>query len=285
MRPMLLKRFAAARIDPVEVRAPNAPGRTRRRLLGLPIAGIGAAMVPALFGRSARAAELTSVVAAAKPSIVAIGLFAPLQNPQFRFLGSGFAVGDGKQVVTCAHVIPTIDPARRESIAVAVPGAEGTKVYQAKPAVLDRDADLAVLDFEGPALPALALADAADIREGTDVVLLGFPIGSALGLFAAAHRGVIAAITPMITPALNSNNLKAQKLQVMRGPPISLLQLDATTFPGNSGGPLIDVATGRVVGVISLGLAKGNRESAIQYPSGISYAVPVGYLAPLLGPR
>ena len=271
--------------------APPMPESGRRRLLGLPLAALAGAALPAAVAlaaaspRGAHAAGLPDVVAAAKPSIVAIGLYAPLQNPQFRFLGSGFAVGDGKRVVTCAHVIPTIDPGKRESVAIAVPGSEKTRVYQARLGVLDRDADLAVLEFEGPSLPALPLADAAEIREGSDVLLMGFPIGSALGLFPAAHRGVISAVTPLIVPAANSAGLRAENVQVMRGKPIQLLQLDATTFPGNSGGPLIDVGTGRVVGVISLGVSKGTRESALQYPSGISYAVPVGYVSPLVKVR
>jgi len=182
-------------------------------------------------------------------------------------------------------VIPTIDPTKNESIAVAVPGGDNSKVYRATPSAINRDADIAVLNFDGPALPPLALAAEDEIREGADVVLLGFPLGSALGLFAAAHRGTIAAITPRIVPAMSSAGLRSKSVQVMRGEPIQLLQLDATTFPGNSGGPLIDLATGRVVGIISLGLTKGNRESAIQYPTGISYAVPVQYIAPLVGKR
>jgi len=256
----------------------------RRRWLGTALCLPMAAAAHGLLPRRAAAAGLPDLVAASKPSVVAIGIVAPLQSPQFRFLGTGFAVGNGQRVVTCAHVVPTLDVEKRESLAIAVPGGSGSgsKIYRTRVASTNRDADLAVLEFDGPALPALALADAAEVREGVDVVLMGFPLGSALGLFAASHRGVIAAITPMIIPAASSSNLRAQSVQVMRGAPIQLLQLDATTFPGNSGGPLLDASTGRVVGVISLGLAKGSRESAIQYPTGISYAVPVRYVASLL---
>ena len=233
----------------------------------------------------AHAADIPALVAAAKPSIVAIGTFSRLQNPQFRFLGSGFAAGNGRQVVTSAHVIPTLDPALNEVIAVAIPEGTNTRVYEAKPQTIDRDSDLAVLEMSGPALPPLAIAPAGEAREGAEVVLMGYPIGSALGLFPAVHRGVIAAVTPMINPSPRAASLKANQIQVMRGDPITLLQLDATTFPGNSGGPVIDSATGRVVGVVNLGIAKGNRESAIQFPTGISYAVPVRYLLPMLTAR
>lgn len=229
-----------------------------------------------------RAAELSTIVARVKPSIVAIGVHAPLQNPRFRFLGSGFIVDDGRRAVTAAHVIPAVAPEKQESIAIAVPSGERARILPARVAIVDKDSDLGVLAFDGPALPALALATLEEIREGDEVLLMGFPIGSALGLFAAAHQGIIAAITPMIIPAASSAGLRTQNLKVLRGKPIQLLQLDATAYPGNSGGPLIDTTTGRVVGVMSFGLTKGSRESAIQYPTGISYAIPSRYVRTLL---
>ncbi len=257
----------------------------RRRWLRAALVPPLASALPGLYGRSALASDVPAIIAAAKPSIVAIGVAAPLQTPQFRFVGSGFVVDNGLRIVTCAHVVPTLDAEKRESIAIAVPGGESARLIRVRIAALHRDSDVAVLEFDGPPLPALRLAETAEVREGTDVVLMGFPLGGALGLFAATHRGIIAAITPMIVPAASSSNLRSQSVNVMRGAPIQLLQLDATSFPGNSGGPLMDAATGRVLGIVSLGLAKGTRESAIQHPTGISYAVPVRYVAAALGPR
>jgi len=257
----------------------------RRRLLRLPLATLAGAAMPLALARAAAAADVPAVVAASKASVVAVGLYTPLQNPQFRFRGSGFAVGDGRRVVTCAHVLPTIDPARREAVAIALPGDGAARVIRVRPGPENRDADLAVLEFDGPALPPLQLADPADIREGGDVVVLGFPIGAVLGLFVAAHRGTIAAVTPQIVPSAVASGLSRQNLQVMRGEPLRLLQLDATTFPGNSGGPLIDAASGRVAGVISLGVTRRTRDGASAQPIGISFAVPVDYLAALLATR
>lgn len=257
----------------------------RRRLLARLTALPAAFALPAALPSPARGAELPALVARSKPSIVAIGVHAPLQSPRFRFLGSGFIVGDGRRAVTAAHVVPVVAPEKRESIAIAVPFGEGARILAARVEVIDKDSDLAVLAFDSESLPALPLADPEEIREGAEVLLMGFPIGSALGLFAATHRGIIAAVTPMIIPAAGSAGLRAKHLQVLRGKPIQLLQLDATAYPGNSGGPLIDTATGRVVGVMSFGLAKGSRESAIQYPSGISYAIPSRYVRKLLEQR
>lgn len=259
------------------------PARRRllRGLAGVPLA----ACFPSLIVGRAVAADVPAVVAAAKPSVVAVGVHAPLQNPKFRFLGTGFVVGDGRKVVTCAHVVPTLDPAKREAIAIAVPLADGARIHPARAASLDRDHDLAVLEFEGGPLPALALASPDEVREGADVLVMGFPIGNALGLFAASHRGIIAAITPNVVPATTAAGLQSQNLHVMRGAALQLLQLDATAYPGNSGGPLIDAASGKVAGVMSFGLAKGGKEGALQYPTGISYAIPSRYVSALLERR
>jgi S1-C subfamily serine protease len=60
------------------------------------------------------------------------------------------------------------------------------------------------------------------------------------------------------------------------------MQLDATAYPGNSGGPVIDIETGDVVGVLQGGVVKGTREAALSAPTGISYAVLIRDAAPLL---
>ena len=60
-------------------------------------------------------------IARIKPSIVAVGTFVPMRNPQFEFRGTGFAVADGSLIATNHHVIPSIlDPERNESLAVAI---------------------------------------------------------------------------------------------------------------------------------------------------------------------
>jgi len=61
-----------------------------------------------------------------------------------------------------------------------------------------------------------------------------------------------------------------------------IFQLDATAYPGNSGSPLFDVDTGEVIGVISMVLIKGTKESALSQPSGITYAVPSNFLLDIL---
>ena len=121
--------------------------------------------------------------------------------------------------------------------------------------------------------------------EGTEIVLIGYPIGSALGLHAASHRGIVAAVVPLASPLPTTTGLEARNIQALRATPLDILQLDVTAYPGNSGSPVIDVQTGLVLGVISMTMIKGTRESAMTSPSGISYAVPVQQLAGMLPAR
>ena len=260
---------------------------TRRLLLrgaGLlaaaPIAG------PALLAsKPATAQDLPRLVARVRPSIVAVGSFNRLRSPQFRFRGTGFAIGDGNTIATCAHVLPELDPSTQEQLALAVPMDGGARIHTLSPVATNLETDLAVLRFTGPPLPALELAEPAEAAEGADVVLIGFPLGARLGLYPATHRGVIAAIAPMVLPGQRAAALDPKAVQRLRGEPVVVLQLDITAYPGNSGSPLIDARSGRVLGVVSMVTVKGARENAISAPSGISYALPVRHLVALASPE
>jgi len=59
-------------------------------------------------------------------------------------------------------------------------------------------------------------------------------------------------------------------------------QLDATAYPGNSGSPVFELATGSVVGVVNSVVVKETRETMLSSPSGITYAVPAKYIKALL---
>jgi serine protease Do len=45
-----------------------------------------------------------------------------------------------------------------------------------------------------------------------------------------------------------------------------LLQLDATAYPGNSGGPVFDAASGQVLGVVNMVLVKAGPRKRAQQP-------------------
>jgi S1-C subfamily serine protease len=86
-------------------------------------------------------------------------------------------------------------------------------------------------------------------------------------------------------PAATAQQLDPRALLRLREGNYELFQLDATAYPGNSGGPLLDADTGQVLGIVNMVLVKGGRESALSNPTGISYAVPVRHLHELLKGR
>jgi S1-C subfamily serine protease len=134
--------------------------------------------------------------------------------------GTGFGVAAG--VLTAAHVVG-------DATQVQMVASDGS-VQIASVARVDSSRDLALLTPDQP-LPALDLELAASQRQGTDVVLLGYPLD--LGKQSTLTRGIISAVR------LNDNGL-------------DFVQTDAAVAPGNSGGPLLNVQ-GKVIGMLILG--------------------------------
>lgn len=232
-------------------------------------------------------AGLPEVVEALKPSVLPVGSYNPVKNPRFSFHGTGFVVGNGNLVITNAHVLPSGANVDLDAkLMVLLPRAVGMPELRAA-SVVDSDPvrDLAVLRIEGSPLPALKLGDSAEVREGQAVALMGFPMGGALGFRAVTHRGIVASIANVAPPAPTSRQLDERLVRQLREGPLELLQLDATAYPGNSGGPLFDPDTGLVLGVLSMGLLKSTRESALGQPTGISYAVPARHVSAMIKDR
>ncbi|HVV82470.1 MAG TPA: serine protease [Kofleriaceae bacterium] len=149
--------------------------------------------------------------------------------------GSGFVIrrldGGVAQVLTCSHVVRSL-------------GAEGIQVAgQPASLVIDLSSegvDLAVLAVPGLAEPsAFVLACGA---VGDEVELLGFePAGG--GPIAVPHRG---RITKASLTAIGGHNRAAWQLELA----------DGDIEGGHSGGPVVRVETGQVVGVIAMGPEK-----------------------------
>lgn len=226
--------------------------------------------------------ELVETITRIKPSIVGIGTLLPTRQPPGQLLGTGFVVGNGRQIVTNAHVVAKeLALEKKEFLAVFIGSESHPEIRPATKTYLDEEHDLVLLEVAGTPLPTLRLASNQPVREGQRYAFTGFPIGGVLGLFPATHRGIISAITPIATPAFNANQLTRDKIQQLRTP-FQVFQLDATAYPGNSGSPLYNPATGVVVGVINKVFVKQGRESVLANPSGITYAIPVEYVAQLL---
>ena len=233
-----------------------------------------------------QAHSLARIVGASRGSVVPIGTFNQLQSPRFRFRGTGFALADGNIIATCFHVLPEPKEAASSGDLVAqLREPNGEAAWRTcKLLASDRYRDLCVLRLEGPRLPALPLASDHEVEAavGSAVAFIGFPIGGLLGFSPVVHHGIISSHVSSIAPPPIAGQLTERSIASMRAGAFEILQLDATAYPGNSGGPLFNAESGNVVGVISMVLVKGTRESAISTPTGITYAVPTHHLAALL---
>lgn len=227
-------------------------------------------------------ADLPATVAKIKPSIVAVGTFMAIRPRQKQPAGTGFVVS-GNHAVTNSHVVPRkLDEGRRETLALYLPGPDNRVLMRKATLVADDpEHDLALLRFDGGALPALRLGSGKDVREGQAAAFTGYPILNALGLYPATHRATIAAISPVAAPVGSERELTPNMIKRLSDP-FRVFQLDAVAYPGNSGSPLYDIETGRVLGVINSVYVKQTKETAISSPSGISYAIPVDHVHALL---
>lgn len=228
-------------------------------------------------------ADLRPLMQSVRESVLPVGIFNALNSPRFTFRGSGFVVGDGNLLLTNAHVLPEGNASPPPQLAVLVMRSDGGR--EARMATLlrvDRSHDLALLQLDGAALPALTLAAAGGVQEGLEVALVGFPIGGVLGFAPVIHRGIVSSLTTIALPAATAQQLQERTVARLRDGAFAVYQLDATAYPGNSGGPLLDAKTGQVVGVVNMVLVRGTRESALSNPTGITYAIPVQFALELL---
>ncbi len=231
----------------------------------------------------AHAKSLPDVIDQIRVGVVGVGTFQASRRPPVKILGTGFAVSDGRHIVTNYHVIPRIlDEEHRERLAVFTGRGKKTQVHSVRVLETDRLHDLALLAItDGKKLKPLPLGGNRYVREGSEIAFTGFPIGMVLGLYPVTHRGIVSAVTPVVIPAMSSRQLTPRIIKRMRDP-YQVYQLDATAYPGNSGSPLYLAGSGRVIGVINSVLVKSTKEAALRDPSGITYAVPVRFVRRLL---
>ena len=236
------------------------------------------------FGQGAHANPLEKTIAEVKPSIVGVGSYQKTRSPQIRFVGTGWATGDGMSIVTNSHVVAELpDGVNIEQLGIVVAQGDGVVFRPARLVARDAVHDLAHLRLiDGPPLPALKLGDSTKVQEGHDLAFTGFPLGMVLGLHHVTHRATLSAITPIVMPSLNSNKLDARAIIALSRDVFKIFQLDGTAYPGNSGSPVYDPETGAVLGIINMVFVKGLKESAITAPSGITYAVPSRYIEAIL---
>jgi len=227
-------------------------------------------------------ADLVQTLAKVKPSIVGVGTILPTRNPARIFSGTGFVVGDGLTVVTNVHVLPpALDEAQKERLVVYSGAALNPQTHEARVVARDPEHDIALLRLSGSPLPAMTLGDSNTVREGATMAFTGLPLGMVLGFNPATHRGIVAAITPYVSPTYNSRQLNAKVIRRLARPFV-VFQLDAIAYPGNSGSPMYDPETGVVYGVLNSVFIKESKENLLKQPSGITYVIPGNYIRELL---
>ena len=235
-----------------------------------------------MTGTYANAAGLADTIAKIRDGIVAIGTYQATRRPPNEFHGTGFAVGDGEHIITNAHVLPvTLKTDQKERLAVFIGDGLNAEARSATIIDMDIEHDLALLKIDGKPLPPLQIGDSQGVREGEAIAFTGFPIGMVLGLYPVTHQGIVSAVTPIAIPAVSSGRLDAATIKRLRKP-YKVFQLDATAYPGNSGSPVYEPATGRVIGVINKVFVKETKENLLTQPSGITYAIPSRYIGELL---
>ena len=228
------------------------------------------------------AKTLPQVIKQVKPSIVGVGTVQTTRRPPSKLMGTGFVVADGYHIITNYHVIPrNLNVERNEQLVIFYRQNKQVKYRKVRVLAKDKKHDLALLRIEGRKFPAMKVETSRKAQEGETIAFTGFPIGAVLGLFPVTHRGIISSISPVVIPAPSSSTLSIEMIKRLRDP-YFVYQLDATAYPGNSGSPMFDSHNGKVLGVINKVFIKESKESILQKPSGITYAIPAKYIIKLL---
>ncbi len=170
----------------------------------------------------------------------------PSQPQKQKAEGTGFEIDTKGNILTAEHVV-----AGATSISVQFQDGSTAK---ASLVGSDKSTDSAVIHVDVPAsqLHPLTLGNSAATQPGQAVVAIGSPFGLAetmtAGIVSATNRTITAPNQFSITGAI---------------------QTDAAVNHGNSGGPLIDVATNTVIGV------NDQIQSDTNDNAGIAFAVPI----------
>lgn len=162
------------------------------------------------------------------------------RQPAPRVVGSGFVIDSNGYILTNAHVVKD-----RKSITVVM---SDRSEYPAKLVGSDSRSDIALLKIDAHHLPKVHIGDPGKLQVGQWVVAIGSPFGFDY----TATQGIISGLGRSL-PGANY---------------VPFIQTDAAVNPGNSGGPLFNLA-GEVIGVNSQIYSQtGGYE-------GVSFAVPI----------
>jgi serine protease Do len=165
----------------------------------------------------------------------------PAPPRQAQGIGSGFIISEDGYILTNAHVVA-------EAAEVTVRMADAKREFTAKVVGADERTDIALLKVDGNGLPVVTLGKAANLEPGQWVAAIGSPFG-----FANTITAGIVSATDRALPADTY---------------VPFIQTDVAVNPGNSGGPLLNLA-GEVVGINSMIYSRTGGFM------GVSFAIPI----------
>ena len=211
------------------------------------------------FSYISRAAQVTSkevnrvaVIADVMSKVFLVDSIQP--SRAVKETGSAFCIAPG-YFVTCAHVVQSYDKAAipedtssfgQDAILKLV---QNDRAYSAQLIDFDLKNDLAILKAD---ISVDSLKIDGDINPGEDVVIIGSPHGYENNV----STGIV-------------GGLDRQVYQFEGAP--TYMFIDASVFPGSSGGPVIKLSSGEVVGMITLIVSS-------EGDYGLNAALPASYI-------
>ena len=166
------------------------------------------------------------------------------QNQVESGAGSGVIISSDGYILTCAHVV---DGASTITVTI------DDKDYTATLVGEDTTSDIAVIKIDADGLTPATVGDSDSLKVGQSVMAVGNPLGELGG---TVTGGMISALNRSVTiQGTSSTNT------------MSLIQMDASVSPGNSGGGLFNM-NGELIGIV-------NAKSSSSDAEGLGFAIPI----------
>ena len=166
------------------------------------------------------------------------------QNQVESGAGSGVIISSDGYILTCAHVV---DGASTITVTI------GDKDYTATLVGEDTTSDIAVIKIDADGLTPATVGNSDSLKVGQSVMAVGNPLGELGG---TVTGGMISALNRSVT-IQGSSSVNT----------MSLIQMDASVSPGNSGGGLFNMH-GELVGIV-------NAKSSSSDAEGLGFAIPI----------
>ena len=166
------------------------------------------------------------------------------QNQVESGAGSGVIISSDGYILTCAHVV---DGASTITVTI------GDKDYTATLVGEDTTSDIAVIKIDADGLTPATVGNSDNLKVGESVMAVGNPLGELGG---TVTSGIVSALNRSVS-IQGSSSVNT----------MSLIQMDASVSPGNSGGGLFNM-NGELVGIV-------NAKSSDSDAEGLGFAIPV----------